>query len=221
MSKGSLGFLTVLVLVSMVLVPAVASAQDALPEQDGPPEIVQNGEYDVIVLGEDLGPGIRDHVSALLAKEYGDAVQYWTVKEAYGVNYVYAYPYTGDAKTAAFRDLLTEQITTYPAQELQPPASESPSIPTVTTCNRLHKDIFWLGQVFDTCGSQGTSRDFPNLASYSFDNMASSYYESNTSCGVSIYDGYNLTSHIGDVISDWAWFSSAYNDKASSINASY
>ncbi len=42
-------------------------------------------------------------------------------------------------------------------------------------------------------------------------------YETNISCAVDIYDGYNFTNYIGIIASDWTLFNSTYNDKASSV----
>jgi len=171
-------------------------------ELSGPPDAVKGGDYNIIVLAEEMGPEIRDQVYSLLTQEYGKDVFHWTVKEADGLQYVYAYPYTGDARNLTFRESLRTAIT---------------SSPNRWGCNRLYRHWFWLGSEFDICGNQGGSHGYADLSYYGFDNIASSYYEDMTSCAVEIYDGYNYTSYIGTVESDWATFNSTYNDKASSV----
>ena len=86
----------VLIVVSMLLVSTGAGAQEISVGSDNPAEIVQKGGYDVIVLAEEMGAGIRDHIGATLTQEFGDQVLHWTVKEADGLQYVYAYPYYGN-----------------------------------------------------------------------------------------------------------------------------
>ena len=45
MSRRGIGFLVVLILVSMMLVPATAGAQEGVVGPDNPAEFVQNGKY--------------------------------------------------------------------------------------------------------------------------------------------------------------------------------
>lgn len=117
MSKRGIGFLIVLALLSMLFVSAMASAQDGKQGPLQPWEIVQksDGGYNVIALHEEMGEGIRKHVHELLIQEFGDKVLHWTVQEADGIQYVYAYPYMDNADNASFRQRISSEILEFPA----------------------------------------------------------------------------------------------------------
>ena len=116
MLKRGIGFLVVLALLSMLFVSAMASAQDGEPGPLQPWEIVQksDGGYNVIALHEEMGEGIRKHVHELLIQEFGDKVLHWTVQEADGIQYVYAYPYGEDPENTSFRQRIQREILDFP-----------------------------------------------------------------------------------------------------------
>lgn len=214
MSRQRIGFFGVLIVVSMLLVSTGAGAQEISVGPDNPAEIVQKGGYDVIVLAEEMGAGIRDRIGSMLTQEFGDKALHWTVKEADGLQYVYAYPYIDNGSNKVFRERIGMEISEFPSTAAQLDGYKGIE---VYVCNELYWHGFYLGSVFRICGNQGGSHGYSSLATYGFDNVASSYYETNISCAVDIYNGYNFTSYIGTVVWDWALFNSTYNDKASSV----
>ena len=117
MLKRGIGFLVVLALLSMLFVSAMASAQDGEPGPLQPWEIVQksDGGYNVIALHEEMGEGIRKHVHDLLIQEFGEKALHWTVQEADGIQYVYAYPYVDSTDNASFRQRISREILEFPA----------------------------------------------------------------------------------------------------------
>ena len=175
-------------------------------------KIVSQGQYDIIVLSENMEAALGKEAHALFTKEYGEDVLTWTVKEKSGVNYVYAYPYEVDARS-------------------QEPSSKTKSVrtsfQTLTQrgpwmCNVLHKDYFWGGTPLQLCANEGSGfRYYGRLDAYGFDNVASSFYETRPSGGVKIYDCYHFHCYIGQIVQDWAWFNSTYNNKPSSVIASF
>lgn len=215
MLKRGIGLVVVFALLSVLFVAAMASAQDGEEGPIQPWEIAQKGGYNVIAIHEEVGIDTLDRVHALLTQEYGDKVLYWTVQEIDGVQHVYAYPYREGEDAKTFVELIERTVNDDLAVT---PESEKDESRSVWVCNHLYWHAFYLGSVVSICGYQGTgSHGYGNLAVYSFDNVASSYYETNTSGAVAIYDGYNYTSYIGTIVSDWGLFNSTYNDKASSV----
>jgi hypothetical protein len=203
--------LTLLLGVSLLQESAMVSAFNddaAIPEEA---KIVSQGEYDIIVLSENMEAALGKEAHALFTKEYGKRVLTWTVKEKSRVDYIYAYPYEVDART-------------------QEPNSKTKSVRSSFEtliekagpwmCNVLTKDYLWSGKHFWMCAHEGSGqRAYDRLDAHGFDNVASSFYESRPSGGVTIYDCYHFYCRIGNINSDWGWFNSTFNNKASSVVA--
>lgn len=170
-----------------------------------------------------LGPGVnfvtRERVMSLLTDEYGNQVRHWTQKaknaetlEEADFFYI-AYPNPGGAQNKRMRDLLRQELMVN-ANKLASVNMQSP--PTV--CLYLMDWIFWGGDEFASCHTQGESW-WVNLGG--FDNRAESYFEGASSNAVRLYDSTDCSGgFFGEYEDDQPSFG-VNNNKASCMRAWY
>lgn len=87
----------------------------ALSSSDQPmtlPERVQEGDYNILVLGSDMPACMRQDVYHRLRERYGERLLLWGVQQVDRLDYVYAFPFEEDY---AFTDTLGDFIQGYPA----------------------------------------------------------------------------------------------------------
>lgn len=221
MSKAFCRMMVIAVLLTTIVVPLQAWAGGS-SGTDGVPDaarVVQQGDYDVIVLGEDISPQMHAQVKDQLVRTYGDRVLTWTVQERDGLQYVYAYPFRSDDPqnrsqgnpddaTRTTRDAMHALIT-----------KAGGGTPEATLCSRLYQYYFWQGSQFMVCGTWGIGvRGYSRLALYGYDNVASSNIADSTQLPTYLYDGNYYTYYLTRLLGvDLAIFPSWLNNKASSI----
>lgn len=169
----------------------------------------RNGEYDVISLSDTLLPAdlARAHAAAHAIR----GAVLFTVQEDGHLHFVAASPHD-DAEES-----LPEQL----MDVLVHAGGAGTSAGAV--CNVLYRYPGWWGTQFTLCGVSGTGVDkYSNLASYGYDNLASSFAYDAVPVGVA--ELFNYTQFSGFLIDlDWdVWsFPSNWDNKTSSIRYYY
>jgi hypothetical protein len=160
------------------------------------------GEYDVVVLSEELPPRSLARVHAALSRTPGAVL--FSVQERDEVQFVAAVPHVDGAA-------LSERV-----WELVDLAA--PGEPSRASCNVLYRLPGWFGAELNVCASGSSPKSYSNLGSYGFNNIASSYYIYTQSFG--FLELFNYTGLSGKLTElDWDdWnFDDSFDDKASSM----
>lgn len=178
-------------------------------------EIVQNGEYDVVILSENMQATLGSEVYALFVEAYGsDQVLTWTVEEKDNTNYVYAYPFVaGDTETQLANNKTKATRTSFELLIASEPQN-------IWMCNKLYEHSNYNGTRVQMCNNEGGSAiQYSRLDYYGFDNKASSFYEDLPSGTVELFDNWYFANTLDVVIGDTLSFGANINDKASSVTA--